>query len=132
MHLYHHSLLPSSSITASCVGNFSGTKQQDILLVRGGTRLELLRTDAQTGKLDSVVEAESFGQIRSIAPFKLTGGAKGINSFLLLPFARSRMEADSVPVSRLYHLGIRFWKNRSFGIRCYEQRIQQTSSRDLW
>jgi len=77
MHLYHHSLLPSSSITASCVGNFSGTKQQDILLVRGGTRLELIRTDAQTGKLDSVVEAESFGQIRSIAPFKLTGGAKG-------------------------------------------------------
>ncbi|GAA5883317.1 hypothetical protein JCM16303_006687 [Sporobolomyces ruberrimus] len=76
MHLYNHSLLSSSSITAACVGNFSGTKQQDILLVRGGTRLELVRTDPQTAKLDSIVEAESFGQIRSVAPFKLTGGTK--------------------------------------------------------
>ena len=77
MHLFNHSLLSSSAITAACVGNFSGAKQQDILLVRGGTRLELVRTDPQTAKLDSVVEAESFGQIRSVAPFKLTGGTKG-------------------------------------------------------
>ncbi|GAA5896462.1 hypothetical protein JCM5296_000672 [Sporobolomyces johnsonii] len=76
MHLYNHSLLPSSSITCSCVGNFTGTKQQDICVVRGGHRLELLRTDPQTGKLESVVEADSFGQIRSIAAFKLTGGSK--------------------------------------------------------
>lgn len=45
--------------------------------MRGGTRLELVRTDPQTAKLDSIVEAESFGQIRSVAPFKLTGGTKG-------------------------------------------------------
>ncbi|GAA6062045.1 hypothetical protein JCM10212_005030 [Sporobolomyces blumeae] len=76
MHLYNSSLLASSSITGACVGNFSGTKQQDILLVRGGTRLEIVRTDPQTGKLESVVETDSFGQIRSVAPFKLTGGSK--------------------------------------------------------
>ncbi|GAA6042770.1 hypothetical protein JCM8097_007468 [Rhodosporidiobolus ruineniae] len=76
VHLYNYSLLPSSSITAACVGQFSGTKQQEICVARGGTRIELLRTDASTGKLESIVEADVFGQIRSITAFKLTGGAK--------------------------------------------------------
>lgn len=77
VHLYHHSLIPSSSITCACVGNFSGTKQQEICVARGGQRIELLRTDAQTGKLESIVEADVFGQIRSLTAFKLTGGSKG-------------------------------------------------------
>ncbi|GAA5822982.1 hypothetical protein JCM11251_004445 [Rhodosporidiobolus azoricus] len=76
VHLYNYSLISSSSITASCVGNFSGTKQQEICVARGGTCIELLRTDASTGKLESIVEADVFGQIRSITAFKLTGGAK--------------------------------------------------------
>ncbi|BGP30004.1 pre-mRNA-splicing factor rse1 [Rhodotorula toruloides] len=76
VHLYHHSLIPSSSITCACVGNFSGTKQQEICVARGGQRIELLRTDAQTGKLESIVEADVFGQIRSLTAFKLTGGSK--------------------------------------------------------
>lgn len=80
VNLYNYSLLPSSAITASCVGNFSGTKQQEICVARGGTRLELLRTDAQTGKLESIVEADVFGQIRSLCAFKLTGGSKGASS----------------------------------------------------
>ena len=77
MHLLNYSLLQSSAITAACVGQFSGTRAQEICVARGGTRLELLRTDAQTGKLESVIEAEVFGNIRSLAAFKLTGGTKG-------------------------------------------------------
>lgn len=77
MHLLNYSLLPSTAITAACVGQFSGTKAQEICVSRGGTRIELLRTDAQTGKLESVAEAEVFGTIRSLSAFKLTGGAKG-------------------------------------------------------
>ncbi|GAA5996109.1 U2 snRNP complex subunit RSE1 [Rhodotorula paludigena] len=76
MHLYNQSLLASGAITAACVGNFSGTKQQEICVCRGGERIELLRTDAQTGKLESLVEANVFGQIRSLSAFKLTGGTK--------------------------------------------------------
>lgn len=77
MHLLNYSLLKSSSITCAAVGSFSGTKAQEICVARGGTRIELLRTDAQTGKLESVAESEVFGTIRSLAAFKLTGGSKG-------------------------------------------------------
>ncbi|GAA6004559.1 hypothetical protein JCM10207_000934 [Rhodosporidiobolus poonsookiae] len=76
VNLYNYSLLPSSAITAATVGNFSGSKQQEICVARGGSRIELLRTDPNTGKLDSIVEADVFAQIRSISAFKLTGGAK--------------------------------------------------------
>ncbi|POY74330.1 hypothetical protein BMF94_2524 [Rhodotorula taiwanensis] len=76
VHLYHHSLIPGGAITAACVGNFSGTKQQEICVARGAERIELLRTDANTGKLESLIEADVFGQIRSITAFKLTGGTK--------------------------------------------------------
>ncbi|KAL8292884.1 hypothetical protein RQP46_000578 [Phenoliferia psychrophenolica] len=76
MHLYNYSLLPSSAVTVACVGQFSGTKAQEICVARGATRIELLRTDAQTGKLETVAETEVFGTIRSLAAFKLTGGTK--------------------------------------------------------
>ncbi|KAI5479642.1 splicing factor 3B subunit 3 [Pseudohyphozyma bogoriensis] len=75
-HLLNTSLVPSDSITIACVGQFSGTKQQEICVVRGSTRIQLLRTDPQTGKLETVVESEVFGNIRSLTAFKLTGGTK--------------------------------------------------------
>lgn len=77
MHLFNYSLLPSTSITVACVGQFSGTKVQEICVARGGTRIELLRADPTSGKLESVIEAEVFGNIRSLTAFKLTGGTKG-------------------------------------------------------
>ena len=77
MHLLNYSLLKSTAITVAAVGQFSGTKAQEICVARGGTRLELLRADAATGKLESVTESEVFGTIRSLAAFKLTGGSKG-------------------------------------------------------
>ncbi|KAM0753797.1 Pre-mRNA-splicing factor RSE1 [Meredithblackwellia eburnea MCA 4105] len=76
MHLFNYSLLPSSATTVACVGQFSGTKAQEICVARGATKIELLRTDPQTGKLESIANAEVFGTIRSLAPFKLTGGTK--------------------------------------------------------
>lgn len=82
MHLLNYSLLPSTGITCSAVGQFSGTKAQEICVVRGGTKLELLKADQQTGKLESIVESAVFGTIRSIQAFKLTGGIKGQSSAL--------------------------------------------------
>lgn len=75
--LYNYSLLQASNITQACVGQFSGTKQQEICVCRGGKRIELLKVDGNTGKLESLVEADTFGTVRSIAAFKLTGGNKG-------------------------------------------------------
>ncbi|KPV75805.1 uncharacterized protein RHOBADRAFT_52830 [Rhodotorula graminis WP1] len=76
VHLYNQSLLASSAISLACVGNFSGTKQQEIALVRGAERIELVRVDPNTGKLESIVEHNVFAQIRSLSSFKLTGGTK--------------------------------------------------------
>ena len=75
MHLYHLTLQPPTVINQSAVGNFSGSRQQEIILVRG-SRLELLRPDVN-GKVTTVLAQDAFGSIRSLAAFRLTGGTKG-------------------------------------------------------
>lgn len=63
--------------TAAVVGNFSPlTREQQILVCRGGTRLELLQVDKNTGKISSLLVHEVFGTVRSMAPFRLTGGTR--------------------------------------------------------
>ena len=57
-------------------GNFSGAKQQEIIVTRGKI-LELLRPDSNTGKIHSILSIEVFGEARSLVPFRLTGGNKG-------------------------------------------------------
>jgi splicing factor 3B subunit 3 len=76
MHLYNLTLQPPTAATQAIVGNFSGARQQEII-VSHGTRLELLRPDVQTGKLNSILATDVFGSIRSLTTFRLTGGTKG-------------------------------------------------------
>jgi len=76
MHLYNLTLQPPSATVQAVVGNFSGARQQEII-VSHGTRLELLRPDPQTGKVATVIATDVFGSIRSMAAFRLTGGTKG-------------------------------------------------------
>lgn len=76
MHLYNLTLQPPTAITQAIVGNFSGAREQEIIISHG-TRLELLRADKTTGKLSTVIATDVFGAIRSLAGFRLTGGTKG-------------------------------------------------------
>jgi hypothetical protein len=76
MHLYNLTLQHATAAPHSIVGNFSGARQQEII-VSHGTRLELLRPDFQTGKVVTVVATDVFGSIRSLVAFRLTGGNKG-------------------------------------------------------
>ena len=75
MHLYNATLQVAGGANAAAVGNFSGQKQQEIIVARQ-THLSLLRPDPQTGKVHSVLQVPVFGVIRSIAPFRLTGASK--------------------------------------------------------
>lgn len=75
MHLYNLTLEPATAASQAIVGNFSGARQQEII-VSNGTRLELLRPDVQTGKVGTVIASDVFGSIRSLAAFRLTGGTK--------------------------------------------------------
>lgn len=77
MFLYNLTISPTTAINQAIHGNFSGTKQQEIIVARQ-TRLELLKPDAASGKIHTILSHECFGLIRSIAPFRLTGGSKGM------------------------------------------------------
>lgn len=61
-----------SAAQKAIYGNFSGPKAQEVIVSRGKV-LELLRPD-ESGKMQTIVATEVFGQIRSLVPFRLTGG----------------------------------------------------------
>ena len=76
MYLYNLTLQKATGITHAVHGNFSGSKQQEVLISRGKS-LELVRPDSNTGKVHTVLSTEVFGCIRSLMSFRLTGGTKG-------------------------------------------------------
>lgn len=76
MHLYNLTLQPPTANIQAIVGNFSGARQQEII-VSHGTRIELLRPDPSSGKVSTVISTDVFGSVRSLAAFRLTGGSKG-------------------------------------------------------
>lgn len=82
-HFYNLTLSPPQVITHSVVGSFSGLPKTQEIIVARGTRIELLRPDPATGKLDTILESEVFGTVRSLAGFRLTGGNKGSCLFFL-------------------------------------------------
>lgn len=75
MFLYNLTLQRSTGVTHAVHGNFSGTKQQEIIVSRGKI-IELLRPDSNTGKVYTVLTVEIFGVVRALMPFRLTGGNK--------------------------------------------------------
>jgi splicing factor 3B subunit 3 len=78
MQLLNLTLQPPTSITCAIVGSFSGTpRQQEIAVVRGGTRIEILKLDANTQRLETIWGGEAFGSVRCMVPFRLTGQGKG-------------------------------------------------------
>ncbi|KAJ3149884.1 Splicing factor 3B subunit 3 [Geranomyces michiganensis] len=75
MFLYNLTLQQSTAINQACIGNFAGTKQQEILVARNNV-LELFRPDPATGKVHTLLSHQVFGIIRSIVSFRLTGSSK--------------------------------------------------------
>lgn len=108
VHLYNLTLLPPSSITQAVIGNFSGTRTQEICVVRGSQRIELLTLDKETGKVNSLLATEVFGTVRSIQPFRLTGSSKGV--FVIVSMWISLVPDAFSPRLLNYRLG--FWQNR--------------------
>ncbi|EGD77940.1 splicing factor 3b subunit 3 [Salpingoeca rosetta] len=75
VHLYNLTLQKTARINQAVHGNFAGTKQQLIVVGRGKI-LELLKPDSTTGNLTSLCVTEIYGVVRSLQPFRLTGGNK--------------------------------------------------------
>lgn len=83
MYLYNLTLQRATGITHAIHGNFSGTKQQEIVISRGKI-IEILRHDPNTGKVYTLLTEEAFATVRCLMPVRLTGGSKGIKYFFLL------------------------------------------------
>jgi len=89
-HFYNLTLSPPQSISHAIVGSFSGLPKSQEIVVARGTRIELLKPDASSGKIETVLEMEVFGTVRSLAGFRLTGGTKG--EFMVLRASRKGRE----------------------------------------
>ncbi|KAH9907364.1 Pre-mRNA-splicing factor rse-1 [Xylariomycetidae sp. FL2044] len=75
MFLYSLSIKPPTVITHAIIGQFSGTKEQQILTA-SSSRLTLYRPDPTLGKIVTLVSHDVFSIIRSIASFRLPGSPK--------------------------------------------------------
>ncbi|KAI1492495.1 pre-mRNA-splicing factor rse-1 [Biscogniauxia mediterranea] len=75
MFLYSLTIQPPTSMTQAILGQFSGTKEQQIIAA-SGSRLVLMRPDPSQGKVITLLSHEVFGIIRSIASFRLAGSSK--------------------------------------------------------
>lgn len=106
MFMYSLTIQPPSTVTHAIVGQFSGTKEQQIMTACG-TRLTLLKPDPAQGKVITILSHDVFGIIRSIAAFRLAGSNKGklsqflrIHSYFGLLVIQSR-PARSFPAANM-------------------------------
>lgn len=76
MQLYNLTLSNPSTVSCAALGQFSGTRTQELVLARGSSHIALLRPDTSTGRIRTVLEQHTFGVIRCLSAFRLTGGSR--------------------------------------------------------
>lgn len=106
MFLYSLTIQPPTTITQAVLGQFSGTKEQQIVAV-SGSHLTLLRPDPTQGKVLTLVSHDVFGIIRAVSSFRLAGSNKGQSWQRLVFWSRSlsdlklgRQTCDDYPGDR--------------------------------
>ena len=77
MFMYSLSLQPPTAITQAILGQFAGTKEQQIVTA-SGSRLTIHRPDPHQGKVSIILSTDVFGIIRTLAAFRLAGSSKGM------------------------------------------------------
>ena len=76
MFMYSLTIQPPSAVTQAILGQFAGTKEQQIVTA-SGSRITLHRPDPVQGKVTPVLSHDLFGIIRTLAVFRLAGSSKG-------------------------------------------------------
>ena len=77
MFMYSLTIQPPFSITQAILGQFAGTKEQQIVTA-SGSRLTIHRPDPAQGKITTILSQDLFGIIRTLAAFRLAGSNKGM------------------------------------------------------
>ncbi|CAG8975436.1 hypothetical protein HYALB_00010383 [Hymenoscyphus albidus] len=75
MFMYSLTVQPPTAVTQAILGQFAGTKEQQIVTA-SGSRLTLHRPDPSQGKIITALSHDVFGIIRAIAAFRLAGSNK--------------------------------------------------------
>lgn len=75
MFMYSLTLQPPSDITAAVLGQFAGTKEQQIVTA-SGSKLTIHRPDPTQGKITPLFTQDCFGIIRTLVAFRLAGSSK--------------------------------------------------------
>ncbi|KAI9651788.1 MAG: pre-mRNA-splicing factor rse1 [Trizodia sp. TS-e1964] len=75
MFMYSLTIQSPTAITQSILGQFTGTKEQQIVIA-SGSRLTLYRPDATQGSISTITCQDVFGIIRALAAFRLAGSNK--------------------------------------------------------
>ncbi|KAL2428780.1 Pre-mRNA-splicing factor rse1 [Exophiala dermatitidis] len=75
MFMYNLTIQPPSAITSAVLGQFAGTKEQQIITA-SGSKLTIHRPDPSQGKISPLFTQDCFGIIRSLAAFRLAGSSK--------------------------------------------------------
>ena len=76
MFMYSLTLQAPTAVIQAILGQFAGTKEQQIVTA-SGSRLTLHRPDPSQGKIVTTLSHDVFGIIRAIAAFRLAGSSKG-------------------------------------------------------
>ena len=76
MFMYSLTIQPPTSVTQAILGQFAGTKEQQIVTA-AGSRLTIHRPDPTQAKVYPILSQDVFGIIRTLAPFRLAGSTKG-------------------------------------------------------
>ncbi|TKA75708.1 Pre-mRNA-splicing factor rse1 [Cryomyces minteri] len=75
MFMYSLTIQPPSATTQALLGQFAGTKEQQIVTA-SGSRITLHRPDPTLGKITTILSHDVFGIIRTLASFRLAGSNK--------------------------------------------------------
>ena len=91
MFMYSLTIQPPSAITQAILGQFAGTKEQQIVTA-SGSRITIHRPDPTQGKISTILSQDVFGIVRTLAAFRLAGSNKGMYPIPRLP----RLFSDSL------------------------------------
>ncbi|KAL3472155.1 CPSF A subunit region-domain-containing protein [Aspergillus californicus] len=75
MFMYSLTIQPPTAITQAILGQFAGTKEQQIVTA-SGSKLTIHRPDPTQGKVTPLYSQDVFGIIRSLAAFRVAGSNK--------------------------------------------------------
>lgn len=73
--MYSLTIQPPTAITQAILGQFAGTKEQQIVTA-SGSKLTIHRPDPTQGKISPIFSQDVFGIIRTLAAFRLAGSSK--------------------------------------------------------